>query len=114
MLTSKTEGAITLLHQVNSCPSSLGLPSSLSVDDVEQKYLIDRLTSAGLLTHLGELSRPLNQISLYDILAAINEGIHPTFKEQFDYWGLPNRRQLYHSMIKQLLSRVSVSELAEK
>ena len=114
MLTTKTEVTISLLHQVNSCSFLSESPSSLFVDDNERQYLIDRLTSAGLLTRLGGLSRPLDQISLYDILAAINEGIHPTFKEQLDYWGLPNRRQLYHSMIKQLLSRVSVSELAEK
>lgn len=113
MLAKKTESAIAILYEAGGYVPSSGAAFIACNNLGEQVDIIASLTTAGLLDHCGKLSRPLESISLYDVLEAMDDGIYPALKEQRDYFGLPNKQQLYHSMIKQLLSRVKVSELRE-
>lgn len=109
MLAKKTKHAITILFEAGGGAT---LPQFITgMNANEQMSLTALLTTANLLDCGGNLARPLEQISLYDILLATGEGIYPKFDEQLDYSGLPNKQQLYHSMIKQMLSLFKVSEL---
>ena len=110
MLAKKTEEAISILYTTGG----FSLPRSFSasgMDLCDRQLLIARLTAAGFLDRCGQLCFSLDRISLYDLLAALDEGIYPTFKEDRSYYGFPTKQQLYHSMMKQLLSRLPLSEL---
>ena len=110
MLTKKTKEAISILYTTGG----FSLPRSFSasgMDLCDRQLLIARLTAAGFLDRCGQLCLPPDRISLFDLLAATGEGIYPTLSEDRNYYGSPNKQQLYHSMIKQLLSRLPVSEL---
>ena len=112
MLAKKTEEAISILYAAGGCPpSSLGSSAMPVSTETDQQTLTSCLTAAGFLDRWGRLRLPLNRISLYDVLAALDEGIYPALREDQSYSGFPNKQQLYHSMIKQLLSRVTILEL---
>ena len=113
MLAKKTKNAIFILYEASGC-TTLHQPVPIVSDNTDgEGNLIALLTSAGLLDCNGRLTRPLDRISLYDVLAAVGDGIYPTTAEKLNYFGLPSKQRLYHSMFKQMLSMVKVSEFDE-
>jgi len=113
MLAKKTKSAIFILYEASGCTAMHQTVPISGTHTDGGSNLIALLTSAGLLDCNGKLTRPLNHISLYDVLAAVGEGIYPATAEKLDYFGLPSKQRLYHSMFKQMLSMVKVSEFEE-
>lgn len=113
MLAKKTKSAIFILYEASGYATTHQHVPIAGAHANGDGHIIALLTSAGLLDCNGKLTRPLNHISLYDVLAAVGDGIYPATAEKLDYFGLPSKQRLYHSMFKQMLSMVKVSEFEE-
>lgn len=82
MLTDNTRHAIVLLHEAGSNNASNSFNSKLNPGD--RSRLSRKLIQAKLLKANGQLTRPLNQISLFDILIALDESIYPVSPSQVE------------------------------
>lgn len=116
MLRERTAKAIAILHQAGGRTASSDTTPVRCIDPSERMQLESLLTSSGLLDPAGRLLRPLDSISLYEVLSIVDEGIYPLRKDD-DFNELPRRTSayvckhgMYRTMIRELLLRMKVSE----
>ena len=116
MLRERTTQAIALLHLAGGTADPLRAAPIQRCDTSELTLLKDKLASSGLLDNSGCLLRPLDSISLYEILSIVDEGIYPLRQsEDFDELPAPTRTPvckhgMYRTMIRELLQHMKVSE----
>ena len=125
MLRERAITAIAILHSAGGFNASR--PSSEPVLEIDSSEIDPcgisdvraLLTSSGLLDPQGHLLRPLHSISLYEILAIVDEGIYPFPYDGDDSFNeLPRqtathvcKQGMYRTMIRELLCHMKVSEL---
>lgn len=117
MLRERASRAIALLHHAVDTSDSFHSDPILLSDPVELDRMRSLLISSGLLDDQGRLLRPLSSISLYEILAIVDEGIYP-FSHDDNFNELPRqtampvcKQGMYRTMIRELLCHMKVSEL---
>ena len=117
MLRERATKAIAILHDAGGITDRRHTEPVLLCDPVEVNHIRSLLTSSGLLDEKGQLLRPLSSISLYEILAIVEEGIYP-FAHDDTFNELPRgsvapvcKQGMYRTMIRELLCYMKVSEL---
>lgn len=108
MLTTFTEAAITVLHDIASGNSQCTVKFSLTAEDL--KKILNGLETRGLVRHLSEgeesslssyvLCRPLRQITLLEVLEATGEPVHVDYP-------LPESNYFYHGPAAQKMGVAS-------
>ena len=117
MLRERAAKAIAILHHAGGLTEARRPDPVLGLDSTDIKQTRELLISSGLLDESGHLLRPLGSISLYEILAIVDEGIYP-FGHDDNFNELPRqtaasvcKRGMYRTMIRELLCHMKVSEL---
>ncbi len=120
MLRERAITAIAILHSAGGVSDARLTDPVLEVAPVDTRQVRSLLTSSGLLDDNGQLLRPLSSISLYEILAIVDEGIYPFPYDGDDSFNeLPRqtaathvcKQGMYRTMIRELLCHMKVSEL---
>ena len=119
MLRERAITAIAILHSAGGISDVRRTDPVLEIDPSEVDPIRTLLTSSGLLDLQGQLLRPLSSISLYEILAIVDEGIYPFAHDGSDSFNeLPRgtathvcKQGMYRTMIRELLCHMKVSEL---
>lgn len=114
MLTDNTRCAITLLCEAGGYDTSNFSGHYLKTGD--RARISHVLMSHGLLDRNGKLSRPLDTISLYELIVALDDNIHlvePSQVESRIYHHndkVSHRLGVLNQVISDLLSTVSISD----
>ena len=120
MLRERATKAIAILHDAGGITDRRHTEPVLLCDPVEVNHIRSLLTSSGLLDEKGRLLRPLSSISLYEILAIVDEGIYPFAHDggNDSFNELPRgtathvcKQGMYRTMVRELLCHMKVSEL---
>ena len=116
MLRERTRKALALLYEAGGITDSYHLAPIRCIDPTERTRLTNLLVCSGLLDTSGQLLRPLDSISLYEILLIVDEGIYP-IRRNADFDELPDKNHypvckhgMYRTMIRELLTHMKVSE----
>lgn len=123
MLTIRTQVAISILHAITSGQNAMPMNDILSINIVSE--LLEQLEVGGIVRHIPnkdkvlmnsyELTRPVTEISLLDILEATREHLncnHPTTEEFYTrYANAAKKLGVVNHMTRLYLEEIKLMDL---